>query len=114
MSFSPLITFVPEEPDETQNGIHSAKGNLNICLGNRGMGALLALRVEPRGQEAGLTTPFHFPRNLGGAGALWELRAFSHWPNGVGASTPVRDEDLQCRERDCSEEAAVDARRRIR
>lgn len=37
MSFSPLITFVLEEPDETQNGIHTAQGNPNICLGNRGM-----------------------------------------------------------------------------
>lgn len=85
MSFSPLITFVLEEPDETQNGIHTAQGNPNICLGNRGMASLLALRVEPRGQEAGLTTPLRFPRNLGGAGALWELKGFQSLANWSGS-----------------------------
>lgn len=79
------------------------------------MGALLALRVEPRGQEAGLTTPLHFPRNLGGAGALWELEGFlslATWSVSLGSSEGV--EDTQRREWDFSEEVAVDARRRIR
>lgn len=56
-------SLVLEVPGERQNGSHTAKGNINICLGNRGMGTLFALRVDPRGQEAGLTTPLSFLRN---------------------------------------------------
>lgn len=63
MSFSPHITSVLEVPGEKQNGSHTAKGNISICLGNRRINALFALRVDPRRQEAGLTTPFSFLRN---------------------------------------------------
>lgn len=63
ISFSPHITFVLEVPGEKQNGSHTAKGNISICLGNRRISALFALRVDPRRQEAGLTTPLSFLRN---------------------------------------------------
>lgn len=63
MAFPPHITFVLEVPGEKQNGSQAAKGNISICLGNRRMSALFALRVDPRGQEAGLTTPLSFLRN---------------------------------------------------
>lgn len=92
---SPHITFVLEVPGARQNGSLAAKGNINICLGNQAMSALFALRVDPRGQEAGLTTPLSFLRNWVGQEPCPELQAFFRWQTGERAFVPLKDQDTQ-------------------
>lgn len=77
------------------------------------MSALFALRVDPRGQEAGLTTPLSFLRNWVGQEPSRELWAFFHCQTGERAFVPLKDQDTQRKTWEFSEELAVDSRRTI-
>lgn len=77
-SFSPLITFVLEEPDGTLNGIHTAacRGQSKYLLGEQRDGCFIGF--EGGTQRAGSRAD-HTPslsEELVGAGALWELEDF--------------------------------------